>query len=291
MIRGDALLLQRLARGDHVKDLLLQGNHGAFYEHLRFFLEITSLAEAITASLSMADVIKGMRQSMIKQASYPLLLFLFSLLTLFLFTTCIIPQLMQSASFSEGMGVLPTLVSFMQGFAYLILIMLVAGLLLALVAQHVPTLRFRLLDLLRFTHLPQQYCSYLLAGYDVQMLKHGISTRQAISFLSQLKEGSLLSQCAKQLEQALQSGFEMREALKEQKWIDASFLRYWDIASHTQNMEEMLIHYQRQQEEKWQRMIQRSAVMIQICAYSFVASMVLLVYQIMLVPLQILETM
>lgn len=291
MIREDDLLLQKLARGEPLKELLIRGNRGAFYAHLAFFLDITSLAEAISASLSMADIGKRMRQSMIKQASYPLILFLFSFATLFLFTASIIPQLMQSFSFTTDMRFLSLLISLLQGIAYLVLLMLVMVCLLALAARYLPVLRMLLLERLRFTHLPQQYCSYLLAGYYAQMMRHGISTRQAFTFLTRWKEDSLLSRCANEIDQALRQGYDINEALKEQRWIDARFMQYWQIALHTQNMEEALIRYQRQQEEVWQRLLKRSALIIQICAYSFVACMVLLVYQIMLVPLQILEHM
>ena len=46
-----------------------------------------------------------------------------------------------------------------------------------------------------------------------------------------------------------------------------------------------------QQERTWERLLKRTAVTVQCIAYSFVGVVVLLVYQIMLIPLTMLEQM
>ena len=47
----------------------------------------------------------------------------------------------------------------------------------------------------------------------------------------------------------------------------------------------------RQQERTWERLLKRTAIVVQCVAYGFVGIVVLLVYQIMLIPLSMLEQM
>ena len=49
--------------------------------------------------------------------------------------------------------------------------------------------------------------------------------------------------------------------------------------------------YQKQQEATWEQLLKRIGIGIQISTYLFVGIMVILVYQIMLVPLQMMESM
>lgn len=280
-----------LEQGMDIQGLLLTGHRGSFYEHLRFFLNITSLQEAISSALAMESFEKGVKQRFLKQTSYPILIFAFSFVTLYVFSSMIIPQLMQSFDLSQEQSFLTTGVALMQGFAITLMVLVMCFLLLVLCAKVNQKLKITLLERCRFTSLPQAICSYRLAGYYVELIHHGIPTRPAFSFLIQLNQASLLNNCVKQIVAQLEDGDELSEILGQNHWISDDFLQCWRIGMHTQDMQASLKQYMERQEELWSHQIKQAGFVIQAIAYSFVAMMVVLVYQIMLVPLQILETM
>lgn len=291
LIQGDGKLLRALEQGESLSELLLQGHHGSFYDHLRFFMSITSLSEAISAALQMDETMKSMRRRLVKQCRYPMLLFVMAFFTLTLFTTRILPQLMQSFTMNEENELLLKTVVGLRGLAVVVLWLIIMGLLIALIANRSSKGKLRILQALRFSCLPQQYCSYLLAGYFAQLHRHGVTTKNAFAFLTRFKDGSLLAHCAVQIEAQLQAGVPLTECLSSQPWLDHAFVRTWRIAEHTHSLEASLEQYQRRQEALWEQLLKRVGMGIQIGVYLFIALMVLIVYQIMLVPLQLMESM
>lgn len=290
MIREDLSLTSYLEQGMELSDLLLQGHQGNFYTHLTFFISITSLHNAIHSALAMEEFQKGIQQKFLKQTSYPLILFLFSFLTLYMFSSFVIPQLMQSFDLSKENSALTIGVSIMETFVLVTVGMLILALIGYFLAKHSTYWKVKLLTYLRFTKLPQKLCSYTLAGYFRELSSHGITTRHACVFLQQLSDHSLISICARQITDRLENGTELSAAFQANQWIDTQFLQSWNIAVHTQNMCQALDQYMLRQEEEWSYLLKRIGLGIQMSAYLFVALMVVLVYQIMLVPLQMLET-
>lgn len=290
MLQGDQRLFYAMEKGYPLSKCLVQGHHEPFYEHLRFFLDITALPNAILSALAIDDITRKIQSKLLKEISYPLFLFLMSFCTLMVFTTFILPQLIQSFDMSSSSFLLMA-VAILKLFSYIVLWGMIIVLIIGLLMKRSLSIKLFVLNAIRFSALPQQYCSYLLAAYYTQFIRHGISTKNAMAFLAQLKTTSLLSICAQQIEDKLLKGMSLDECLKEQKWLDKSFIKHWHIGSHTQNMEAAMIQYQDFQSEQWKRLLKRTGKSIQVFSYGFVAGMVILVYQIMLVPLQLLETM
>lgn len=275
-----------------VETIFLQHQHGAFYDHLRFFLRITSLADAIDAAIQMKGFEQTIKKKLIKQTSYPILLFVMALATLYVFSVFIIPQLMQSFDMETSN---PALLMITKGLEYgaIFLIVLVICLVLFLVAcMRNGVLRYRVgKQLLRITSFPADVCSYTLAGYLIQLQTQGVATQAAFQFLTEVKKDSWFTHCVQDLTKALEAGSDVCDAYKEQPFIDDGFLKSWQIGVYTQQMTSALDDFMKRQENSWFRLVKTIGVGIQCGAYTFVAIMVLLVYQIMLVPMQILETM
>lgn len=290
MLQGDKRLLYAMEQGLTIEEGLVQGHKEPFYDHLRFFLKITALPDAIMSALSVADITHDLKMKLTKEISYPLLLFVLSFITLIVFTSAILPQLMQGFDVSSNSFLLLS-VSFLKGLALVIIWVIILSLLIAVMMIRSLPIKLFVLRKLRFTKLPQQYCSYLLAAYFTQFMRHGISTKNAVSFMTQLKQNSLITICAKLLEAQLNDGLPLMDCFYEQEWLDANFIKHWQIGSHTQKLEVLLQQYQEFQSEQWKQLLKRIGQGIQVFSYGFVGCMVILVYQIMLIPLQLLETM
>lgn len=276
--------------GMEVSEIVLRGHQGAFYRHLRFFLAISGFADAIEGALHMDAFEQAMRKKLVQKTSYPIFLFIFSFVMMYFFSYYLIPQLMQSFDIEKeskvlfyGISVLRLLVSIL-----LITLLLFGGWLLA--SRFQASLRAKLMQMImRFSTLPAQVCSYTLAGYLLQLLEKGYATRQALSYLLQLDKQTQLYHCVEHIHKELEEGKDIVDVLETESLIAAAFLQAWRIGMHTQDMQDALCEYIQRQEDAWERLSKRISLIIQCSAYSFVAIMVVLVYQIMFIPLQLLE--
>lgn len=292
MIRPDVSLQVYLEQGMEISDLLLTGQKGSFYKHLRFFFALSSIKEAIDCSIHLEAFENNIRKKLIQQTSYPILLFCFAFATLYIFSSYVIPQLMQSFDMEHENALLVQGVQILRGAIYLLALFLLCALgIVILSAHHASVYQFTLNVMIKLTSLPADLCSYTLSGYLLALTKQGISTKEAFHFLIQLPKQGMLYRCVRELYQGLEEGEDILELFEKQPLLNASFVQCWRIGMHAQNMTKALQDAMERQEEAWSRLIKRISIVIQAGAYSFVALMVILVYQIMLVPLQLLESM
>ena len=143
----------------------------------------------------------------------------------------------------------------------------------------------------RLCKLASHVESYLFAGYMVELLKQGIPTRTALQYLEQIRKGSLFCELHKHLMNGLQNGEDILCVIEREVLLNDIFKQSFRIGSSTGSLCSMLQTGLQQQERTWERLLKRTAVTVQCIAYSFVGVVVLLVYQIMLIPLTMLEQM
>ena len=89
----------------------------------------------------------------------------------------------------------------------------------------------------------------------------------------------------------LQNGEDLLCVIEREVLLNDIFKQSFRIGSSTGSLCSMLQTGLQQQERTWERLLKRTAVTVQCIAYSFVGVVVLLVYQIMLIPLTMLEQM
>lgn len=283
---------EQLELGHSIEEILITQGTGRFFEHLSFFLKITSLSRAIDSSLQLYDFERNLLSRLLKKTAYPLSIFVFAYVMLLVFSTAIIPQMLQSFDQGEDFQGLLLGVSLLQGGCRLIGVCALCLLAGALHLRNKPAIRNALiLRSTRLCKLASHVESYLFAGYMVELLKQGIPTRTALQYLEQIRKGSLFCELHKHLMNGLQNGEDILCVIEREVLLNDIFKQSFRIGSSTGSLCSMLQTGLQQQERTWERLLKRTAVTVQCIAYSFVGVVVLLVYQIMLIPLTMLEQM
>lgn len=280
-----------LEQGKSIEQILCENKHGAFYTHLYFFLSITSLPNAIVSALDMEAFEKNMIKKLTKQISYPLFILVFSFVILYLFTSMVLPQLIMSFDLQDENQTLMFTVVLLKWIIQLCFFTMLMTLIIVLAAKNNERLRMKIYAHTPWLHLPKDLTSYRMAGYFIPLIQHDISTKDAFSFLSKRKKCDLITHCATEIKNQLEQGMDLLDALKQNVWINTAFYDTWRIGIHTKDMKEALVSMMRRQEDTWTCQIKYLTIGIQVFAYGFVGVMVLIMYQIMLIPLQLMETM
>ena len=287
--KDTAEVTARLEKGEVFQDILLSNQQGSFYDHLRFFLSLTSLSMAVKASMQMYEFFETWKKKCKKQCSYPIFIFIFSYFTMIFFIIFIIPQLLQSFG-TESMSIL---------FQFLFLFVkvycvVIAFLIITIILVFMNTKYFRqekmMLKIYKIRWV-QDYIVYILSGYLRELDLQGISTKQAFQFLLQLKEPFLLHHVIQHIDQELLQGKELLEIIHANDIFHQNFCLCFRIGQKTGTLSEALLEFMQLQEQNWLQGLKKINIFVQCIAYSFVAIMVILVYQVMLLPLQMLEMM
>lgn len=291
-VKEDYDIQAELEQGKDIKTILIGNQTSRFHRHFAFFLAITSLPQAIICAQRMDTFEKNIKKKLMKETSYPILIFVCAFLTLYFFSTFILPQMMENFDMGKENAFLTIGVSFLQALAEGLFLMVMLSLCIFAIALHKPYCKQYLLKKgSKVTSLFADICSYTLSGYLYELHHQGTSTLHAITFLNQLPKDTMLATLIKEIEQALQVGVDIVTVMKQQAFLNDSFKQCFQIGTYSGDLECMLQTFMIRQEEAWFRKIKAISIGIQIVAYVFVAFMVVLVYQIMLVPLQLLDTM
>lgn len=288
--KDDEHILIAIEQGESIEKIIEDSCKGCLKVFVTFFLNTTSIANALQCAIAMYQFEQDIRKKLIKQTAYPLFILVVSFFSVIMFSNVIIPQLIQN--FEVDGSVIFEIVSLIN---YLSLILL--GLLLLLIVLVVlcklskKLLYSGGLIFVRYIGVVREWMSYYLSNYLIELDKHGMSTKHAFQFLQNVNDQPLLFIVVKKIYYDLQNGVEMMESIQNNPMISKNFKLHFTLGSSTNTFRDSLITYRDLQEKQWMNQIRKSSVLVQLISYSFVGILVICVYQIMLVPLQMLERM
>lgn len=281
-----------LEHGVPLEEILVKQGNGRFYEHLQFFLRITSLHTAIDSALRLYDFERTLLVTFVKKAAYPFCMFLFAYVLLLIFSTSIIPQMLNSFDQGEDFQGLLLLIALIQGICRMLALISILGLGMLLYLKHHPHIRTAwILKSKKLCALASHVQSYLFSGYMIELLKQGISTRVAFQYLQQVRKDTLFAMLMRRITKRLQEGVDVLTIIEEEVLLNEAFTMSFRIGSSCGTLCAMLQSNLKQQERIWEQLLKKAVIAIQCLAYSFVGIVVLLVYQVMLIPLSMLEQM
>lgn len=276
-------ILAKLNEGEKLVSILTNGKEN-YFQILRILKDRLPFKEAIHCANEIDDVGKGWIKELIKTSIYPAFLFLFSFGMILFFQEMILPAMSQLAS--------------KQAFLFLSILQFVFSLLLFLIFV------FLIFFLIVYTqkkteHLYAIFCRFALLRKVISLhfsllmstfLGYGLSTMECIEMLCKIHPKSLYHPLAIQIQKALHQGNTMIQAL-QLCHMDEEFVRFFTMGLHTSSTKELLHLYQQKVQKELEQKAKKLSLYIQIGSYTSVGIVVLTVYQILLVPMNVLNTL
>lgn len=288
--RFDFNLFEHLQSGNSIESIILDSTKGRIHNLLAFFLNITGVAQAIQYAIQLYHFEKNLKKKMVKQTAYPIFILLLSFCTIFLFSTYIIPQLM--SNFEVDSNVLLYALQIIHFISLLMVIGMICAFLLLLLSrfENIIFSHIRILSI-RKMRIVKELISFYISNYLVLLFQCGLSTKQSIVFLSQLKNQPLIQFVMDDIYDKLENGNELIQVMDQNPYLAKHFKMHFSLGSASNTFEAALLTYNQIQEQRLFQWIQRFSITIQVISYSFVGVLLICVYQIMLIPLQLLERM
>ena len=284
-------LRDQLQAGEQINDCLLTLMPQCLVADYEVLSQLMAVHQALLMSCELNEQRRKVREQTLKVILYPAAMLAVSLAGLGLFNHFCFPMMISLAeSFSQNISGYQNIHLLIRIF----LILVAAGIVLIMTGLWFARIRFYRLS--AYLVLIQKgkgewirrIRSLDFARYFLCCMREGCATRSTLTLMQKIRNKPFLKLLSWHVEQGLLRGESFETALKDEV-IDPSLMRVMRCITLSQEPEALLQSYilirQKQIEEK----IKNGAVMIQCSAYMIIGLMVILVYQILLLPLSMIS--
>lgn len=284
-------VLQRLASGESLSSVLTEHQKGRFFVRLRDLLKISDLPCALRQVIALEQGSSRLMETLAKNAVYPMFLMFFSWLLLWFFALQILPAMSVYSRNSDFIILYLLLAFFTIFWVFLFLsagFWLAGRLLFPSGSAGLYQIRSRIS---RRSALLQKVCSYQLACLLGTLFSSGLSTAQAINSLTEMKSAGIFSSGAEIWLTKMNRGVSFEACLCQEKMLDPVFLRFLVTGFETGKIRTLLESYRKQVLIQIEKQMKKISLTIQCLSYGCVGMLCISVYQVMLAPLNMLNTM
>ena len=278
---------ERLDEGEDITAVFPQYCSSLYRKHLTGFLRILSFPESLQLSTAIISTRGSLRRETLRELFYPSVLMSGTYLGIVLFNELCFPPLirmMESFRLSPARWLaVQTLLRTVSILSGLLLIACTAVLLYFTRRKNIVR---GYAVLLRFlpSSLPVLYVSVDFVRCFRQCVRLSLPTKQSLEILQELPERPLLKSLSSQIAQSLHEGTGFLQAM-ECPGLDRTLLRFLRIAVMSSEMDEMLDAYIDYSEERIRQRCRRVSRIIQVSSYALIGMIIILVYQVLMLPL------
>ena len=284
-------VLEKLEQGQTFKEafsLLLPHCYRRYFNN---FIRYLPVLESMRISVELATHEEKMKQKMMKDMVYPVVMLFVMFIGMYLFNGFVFPQMMTlMTSFEINVSSYYFLRSLIQLLSWLVTILFVVGMLFWVVFQE-PNRKCWLYHVL-VKYVPDslmvQKASAEFARYFLECVRVRISTKQTMKILLDMKEKPLVRLIAQELNDALSKG-ESFEVTLHTPFVEHALQQFFQIALHGSNCEKMLEGYLVMNQQRHIKQVRIFTRSVQLSCYGAIGLILLVVYQILMLPMQMLQ--
>ena len=284
-------VLEKLEQGQTFKEafsLLLPHCYRRYFNN---FIRYLPVLESMRISVELATHEEKMKQKMMKDMVYPVVMLFVMFIGMYLFNGFVFPQMMTlMTSFEINVSSYYFLRGLIQLLSWLVTILFVVGMLLWVVFQE-PNRKcwlYRVLVKYVPDSLMVQKASAEFARYFLECVRVRISTKQTMKILLDMKEKPLVRLIAQELNDALSKG-ESFEVTLHTPFVEHALQQFFQIALHGSNCEKMLEGYLVMNQQRHIKQVRIFTRSVQLSCYGAIGLILLVVYQILMLPMQMLQ--
>ena len=261
--------------------------------YLSGFLKCLSFSDSLSLANEVVIGEEAQKKEYFRGLFYPCLMFLLTVAGILLFNEfCFPPLLSMMEGFHVKSGNYEITRLLFRVFSGSVILALSAALLLLFYYTRLPNqVKGYILLSRRFPDsIFVQYESTDFIRFFLQCIRMNVSTRETIRILRDIPQKPVIAFLAKTLETSLLEGNPFEQAVR-MPWLDPALLRFLKIAFYSSEMESMLEGYLQMSQERSRRQCRKITRIIQAFSYLSIGAVLILVYQILMLPLSILNRM
>ncbi len=270
--------IEELNRGIPLSQIFYEHSKDSLFQLLHILASHMSFEKALDCANDIEQASKKRKEKFILQIAYPLFLFLFSYALILFFSHSIVPSMMTYAE-SSSFFILDLLrIVYSMIFIFLFLLFL-----LFFLKKKVKSLQKFWLNL----YFIKKYQSLLFSYIWKSLLDNGLVTSECFCVMEKIIE---IRNEAKSLNECLTSGYSLLQAISFTFKNLTLFYQFIETGLATSNLSNLLDIYIQQEEKEMDLMLKKWSRGIQLFSYLCVGIVVFVFYQVMLLPLNMLNT-
>ena len=283
-------IISSLDNGVAIEDILANQND-AISKNMIFFLHYSSMKNAIANALSIVELQEKLKKELVAKLSYPTLIMIVCIALIKLFYQEIFPMLLSSFPNLEQNTLIIVILRIFYGFTWCLQYSFILLCIILLIASLSSQFQYLLIHhLVRYLPMLKQYCSYVFGHYLLILNEAGISTIDGLEYLKKLNH-IWIQKLANTLVVQLNQGDDFLSLLEKNRYITNPLYQALQLRFHTQENNQPLQIFLTQQQEYWKLEVKKMTIIVYAITYLFVAIIVLLMFQFMLLPFDLLSTM
>lgn len=271
-------IIDELNQGRALSQIFLEHSNDSLFHLLHILSGHMSFEQALDCANVIEQSSKKRKQKFIIQIAYPLFLFLFSYALILFFSNSIVPSMMTYAENSSFV-----IIDLLSALYTLILFFLIVILFLFILRKRVK----RIARIFSSIYYVKVYRSILFSYIWKSLLSNGLVTSECFYVMEDIPETKDL---AKSLNACLAQGFTLLEAISNAFKDLNLFYQFIETGMASSNLIHLLEIYNQRQEKEMDVILKKISKSIQLFSYLCVAIVVFVFYQVMLLPLNMLNT-
>ncbi|MEG0625919.1 type II secretion system F family protein [Anaerorhabdus sp.] len=280
-------LLSQLEKGEEIENFIQIYFSKEYCMYLKPFCMFLPFTQSLTLTMKCIKEEKNYRTNILKELLYPSLLFIGTWMGLTVFTFLCFPTLI--TMFTNFKMDPTTLLSIRFIFIciciFITIVLLSMSVIILLWCNKMcRCILYEMYCKLNKNNMIKTYQSNLFARFYRQCSMSGIKTKETMKLLSNIEIHPILNLMSTTIQKSLTRGEKMEEAL-ENIYLDRTLVQYMKVAIYSSSMDEMLEGYIRINETKMKRKIKRFAKGCQLISYGCIGFIIVIVYQILILPL------
>lgn len=284
---------EKMKQGEAIDEWASQFFNNSIQSYLECFLRFLSVNQALELSVTLYDQKESDHKEFIKMTGYPVAMFLFSLVGVQLFCLLCMPSLIQMMKgFEVSTFAIEGIYHLLMVCAFVLTVLLILGFCVIgyyLMPHHLVE-GIELMYRCNLGYLIQKPLSNHFALLYYHCVRMGIPTRLALQMLKNCTSQPVICFLAEHVDNQLNIGNDLVEAVGIQ-YLDPSFQKLMKTIVLSASALNLLEGYLKVADVKRRKRMKQAGQLIQGIAYVFIAIMIVLVYQVLFLPLSMLERM
>lgn len=280
-----------LRQGKSIEQVLLQFRKHENQASFELFLKFMNLEKSLLLATKLNEEKRKLQQEVKQKLTYPMMLLLSTFLGSTVFLKLCLPKLLEVMSWFdiEQKGFQPLLNVFYCFYGVeIFLVVFVLFLLVGLKIHRFRRLMYRLLYQFYPTNPFVKMVSKQFMTFYLACLQQQISSKQTILVLKELKH-RWVSKLAEMIDVNLLNGETIQTAF-QQSLLDPVLINLFVIGQYSDQFETLIQGYLLTCQNQFEKSLRMLLKLMKAFSYTMLSFMMILVYQILLIPLQIIQT-
>ncbi len=271
-------IIAELNQGRALSQIFLEHSNDSLFHLLHILSGHMSFEKALDCANVIEESSKKRKQKFVIQIAYPLFLFLFSYALILFFSNSIVPSMMTYAENSSFV-----IIDVLSVFYTFILLILIVMFLMLILRKKIKKLN----QIFSSIYYVKVYQSLLFSYIWKSLLSNGLVTFECFRVMEDIPETKDLAQS---LNDSLARGSSLLQAISDTFKDLNLFYQFIETGMASSNLTHLLDIYNQRQEKEMDFILKKISKSIQLFSYLCVAIVVFVFYQVMLLPLNMLNT-